>query len=155
MWDKERNSHLFTAAALDTSQKLLDLLADFSMVQTLPKDMPTLQSSSTGNWTRPDNMFCMDHSEEIVVSCTMDPGQRGPKTDHIPVLTELNLEVPVVHLSEGSGQNNQQPTPNDNKREWWSSSVVLVYDLHRGMCCKPAGKVQEGREGLLMGKECD
>jgi len=61
----------------------------------------------------------------------------------------------VVHLSEGRGQNNQQPTPNDNKSEWWYSSAVLVYDLHRGMCCKPSGKVQEGREGLLMGKECD
>jgi len=96
MWDEEQNSHLFTAAALDASQKLLNLLADFGMVQTLPKDMPTLQSSSTGNWTRPDNVFCMDHSEEIVVSCTTDPGQRGPKTDHIQVLTELNLEVPVA-----------------------------------------------------------
>ena len=60
-----------------------------------------------------------------------------------------------VHLSEGRGQKNQQPTPNDNKSEWWSSSVVLVYDLHRGMCCKPSGKVQEGREGLLMGNICD
>jgi len=29
--------------------------------------------------------------------------------------------------------------------KWWSSSAVLVYDLHRGMCCKPSGKVQEGR----------
>jgi len=61
-----------------------------------------------------------------------------------------------VHLSEGRGQNNQQPTPNDNKKsEWWSSSAVLVFNLHRGMCCMPSGKVQEGREGLLMGKECD
>jgi len=49
--------------------------------------------------------------------------------------------------------NNQHPMT--TIREWWSSSVVLVYDLHRGMCCKPSGKVQEGREGLLMGKECD
>jgi len=24
-----------------------------------------------------------------------------------------------------------------------------------GMCCKPSGKVQEGREGLLMGNICD
>jgi len=39
--------------------------------------------------------------------------------------------------------------------EWWSSSAVLVYDLHREMCCKPSGKVQEGRGGLLMGKECN
>ena len=39
--------------------------------------------------------------------------------------------------------------------EWWYSSAVLVDDLHRGMCCKPSGKVQEGREGLLMGNICD
>jgi len=64
-------------------------------------------------------------------------------------------DSPAVHLSEGRGQNNQQPTPNDNKNEWWSSSAVLVYDLHRGMCCKLSGKVQEGREGLLMGNICD
>ena len=62
---------------------------------------------------------------------------------------------PVVRLSEERGQNNQQPTPNDNKSERWSSSAFLVYDLHRGMCCKPSGKVQEGREGLLMGNICD
>jgi len=41
------------------------------------------------------------------------------------------------------------------KSEWWYSSAVLVDDLHRGMCRKPSGKVQEGREGLLMGKECN
>jgi len=38
------------------------------------------------------------------------------------------------------------------KSEWWSSSAVLVYDLHRGMCCKPSGKVQEGREGASDGE---
>jgi len=53
----------------------------------------------------------------------------------------VELRLCIVCLSEGRGQNNQQPTPNDNKSEWWSSSVVLVYDLHRGMCCKPSGKV--------------
>jgi len=58
-----------------------------------------------------------------------------------------------VHLSEGRGQNNQHPMTTIS--EWWYSSVVLVYDLHRGMCCKPSGKVQEGREGLLMGNICD
>jgi len=57
----------------------------------------------------------------------------------------------AVHLSEGRGQNNQQPTPNDNKSEWWSSSAVLVFNLHRGMCYMPSGKVQEGREGFLWG----
>jgi len=50
-WDEERNDHLFMMAALVSSQKILDLLADYSMTQTLPKDTPTLQASSTGNWT--------------------------------------------------------------------------------------------------------
>lgn len=66
------------------------------MVQALLKDIPTLQSSSTGNWTRPDNMFCTDHSEEILISCMTDPGQRGPKTDHVPILSELDLTVPLA-----------------------------------------------------------
>jgi len=61
-----------------------------------------------------------------------------------------------VCLSEGRGQNNQQqPTPKDNNKRGWYSSAVLVYDLHRGMCGTPSGKVQEGREGLLMGDICD
>jgi len=72
-----------------------------------------------------------------------------------PLFSTVDKSGCSVHLSEGRGQNNQQPTPNDNKSEWWSSSAVLVYDLHRGMCCKPSGKVQEGREGLLMGNICD
>ena len=58
-----------------------------------------------------------------------------------------------VRLSEGRGQNNQHQMTTISK--WWYSSVVLVYDLHRGMCCKPSGKVQEGREGLLMENICD
>jgi len=41
------------------------------------------------------------------------------------------------------------------KSEWWYSSAVLVFNLHRGMYCTPSGKVQEGREGLLMGNGCD
>ena len=103
MWDEERNSHLFTNPALDAAQKLLDLVSDYGMVQALPKDIPTLQSSSTGNWTRPDNVFCTDHSTETITSCTTDPGQRGPRTDHVPILTVLNLEIPLA--SETSARN--------------------------------------------------
>ena len=103
MWDEERNSHLFTNTALDAAQKLLDILSDFGLVQALPKDLPTLVSSSTGNWTRPDNVFCTDHSLESIISCTTDPGQRGPKTDHVPILTKLDLEV---SLATGPGTKN-------------------------------------------------
>ena len=34
--------------------------------------------------------------ERLVVICDTDPQQRGPGTDHIPVLTTLDLEVPAA-----------------------------------------------------------
>jgi len=39
--------------------------------------------------------------------------------------------------------------------EWWSSFVFLVFNVLRGMCCTPSGRMQEGREELLMGNRCD
>jgi len=80
---------------LEASGKLLDLVADYGMVQALPKDIPTLQSSSTRNWTRPDNVFCMEHTSQLLVSCNTAPERRGPKTDHLPVLTTLDMSIPV------------------------------------------------------------
>jgi len=91
LWDEDRNSHLFMAAALEASGKILELVADYGMVQILPKDIPTLQSSSTRNWTRPDNAFCTEHTSELLVSCNTAPERRGPKTDHLPVLTILEM----------------------------------------------------------------
>ena len=42
LWDEERNAHLFTTHNLDTAQTLIDLLADYSMMMLLPKNIPTL-----------------------------------------------------------------------------------------------------------------
>lgn len=89
LWDEERNNHLFTAAALEASGRLLDLVADHGMVQALP----TLQSSSTRNWTRPDNVFCTEHTSDTIASCNTAPDKRGPKTDHVPILTTLDMSI--------------------------------------------------------------
>ncbi|KAJ8589707.1 hypothetical protein M405DRAFT_700139, partial [Rhizopogon salebrosus TDB-379] len=57
LWDEDRNTQLFTNQYLDAAQPLLDLIADYGMIMTLPKGLPTLQSTSSKNWTRPDNVF--------------------------------------------------------------------------------------------------
>ena len=93
LWDEDHNNHLFTAVALEASGRLLELVADYGMVQALPKDIPTLQSSSTSNWTHPDNTFCTEHTSDVIVSCKMAPERRGPKTDHVPILTTLDLST--------------------------------------------------------------
>ena len=77
-------------------QPLIDLIANYGMNQPLPKGQPTLQSSSTGNWTRPDNVFCTDHSMEVFISCGTNPALQGPKTDHVLVLSILELTVPRI-----------------------------------------------------------
>ncbi|OJA18938.1 hypothetical protein AZE42_13572, partial [Rhizopogon vesiculosus] len=86
-----RNRHLFNYT---TSQPIIDLIADYGMLQLLPANIPTLQSTRSGNWTHPDNVFGTEHTAEAIVSCTTEPSLRGPKTDHVPILTVLDLEIP-------------------------------------------------------------
>ena len=87
MWDEERNHHLFTTAATMEAEKLITLIADYNMAMTLPKHLTTLQSMSTKNWTRVDNVFCTDNVVDSIVRCDTNPSMCGPGTGHIPVLT--------------------------------------------------------------------
>jgi len=54
LWDEDHNSHLFTAEAIREAEVLLSVISDHDMVMALPKDIPTLESMVTKNWTRPD-----------------------------------------------------------------------------------------------------
>ena len=93
LWDEERNRHLFTMVALRESEVLLGIVADHGMVMALPRDIPTLEAMATKNWTQPDNAFCTEHSELLIVSCTTAPRLQGLGTDHVPIL--IILELPV------------------------------------------------------------
>ena len=77
------------------AQPLIDLLEDYNMAMLLPKDIPTLQSMATKNWTRVDNIFATHNVECLVVVCDTDPRLRGPGTNHVLILTTLDLEVPA------------------------------------------------------------
>ena len=96
LWDEEQNSHLFRAGTSSAAQPLIYLLEDHNMVMLLPKGILTLQSMAMKNWTRVDNVFATQNTEHLVVICDMDPRQRGPGTDHVPVLMTLDLEVPAA-----------------------------------------------------------
>src|SRR6266481_3766608 len=100
LWDKERNRHLFTASASSAVQPLISLLEDYNKIMLLPKNMPTLQSMSMGNWTRVDNIFATSNMEELVVVCDMDPRLWGLGTDHVPILTTLEYAVPARGVEE-------------------------------------------------------
>src|SRR6266481_3703192 len=100
LWDEERNNHLFTASAALAVQLLMSLIEDYNMVMILPKNILTLQSLATKNWTRVDNVFATANTEELVVICDMDPRLMGPGTDHVPMLTTLEISIPQREETE-------------------------------------------------------
>ena len=120
LWDEERNGHLFTAAALEESHKLIEIVADHDMVMTLPKDLPTLQAMATGNWTRPDNVFASSNTEQFIVRCDTDPRLRGPGTDHVPILTVIDLPLE---------RKVSPPSPNFRMTDWKDFNEELVARL--------------------------
>lgn len=90
LWEDIRNRHLFNYAA---ANPLIDLIANYGMLQLLPCGIPTLQANNTGNWTRPDNVLGTETIVDSLISCDTDPSQRGPRTDHVPILLTLELDT--------------------------------------------------------------
>ena len=93
LWDEERNVHLFTRRALEAAQPLLDLIDRHDMHMVLPKDIPTLEACATKNFTRVDNMFCSGELVNTFISCNTFPQWRPQKTDHMPIISELEIET--------------------------------------------------------------
>jgi hypothetical protein len=58
---------------LNDVQMLLNLLARHGMKMALPKDIPTLESTATKNYTRVDNIFCSEELLEAFISCNTMP----------------------------------------------------------------------------------
>ena len=58
LWDRDEDSHLFTTQATRVAEKLVSMLADYSMGMPLSKGIPTLQHMRTKRYSRPDNVFC-------------------------------------------------------------------------------------------------
>jgi len=106
-WEDENNAHLTTGETM--IQPLLDLIYRFDLRMALPAKIPTLQALSTGNWTRPDNVWCSNQTTDLFTRCDTDPGLRGPNTDHVPILSMLDLPVT---------KNTPKPTRNFRITDW-------------------------------------
>src|ERR1700677_3279491 len=67
MWDEPRNSQLFTRTALREAQRLIDLAATWNMHMALRPGVNTLESTSSKNYTRPDNVWVNEELLQNVI----------------------------------------------------------------------------------------
>lgn len=93
LWEENRNHHTFTKGNLDAAWRIIDIIATRYLTQTPPKNFPVLQSTSSKDWTGPDDVFVSDSLLDSLVKCVTLPNTRPIRTDHIPVITILDTSV--------------------------------------------------------------
>ncbi|CAK5267064.1 unnamed protein product [Mycena citricolor] len=87
----------------------------------LPKDIPTLKSHSTGNYTQVDNVFCSEHMVDDFVTCGTSPSMRPTKTDHMPILFSFHCNI---------GNKLFTPKPNWRATNWQEFRKTLESELN-------------------------
>ena len=90
-WDNHNDERLFTTEAIDAATVLIEALASLGMEMVLPGGIPTHCHNVTKKWTRLDQVFISDHSTDLVELRDTETRFRSLKTDHLPVITKLNL----------------------------------------------------------------
>jgi hypothetical protein len=93
LWDEECNAHIFTRANLELAQPLLNMLGRHNMKMALPASISTLCAHNSGNYTRVDNVFCTEALIDKIIKCNMDDAARPIKTDHFPIVTQINIHA--------------------------------------------------------------
>lgn len=84
LWDSPNNGQLFTAEANRKAERLIQLAAKWQMEMALPAGIPTLEHTTSKNWTRPDNVWVSATAIECVIECDVMEDQRPICTDHLP-----------------------------------------------------------------------
>jgi hypothetical protein len=98
-WDNPGDIRLFTREAIKEAETLIEAVAEAGLVMLLPGGIPTHLHNVTKRWSRLDQVFLSEHSENLLISCDTCAEHRGIRTDHLPILMELNLRVSVAEVS--------------------------------------------------------
>ena len=98
LWDSPKDTRLFTNEVMDAAKKLIEAITSTGLDLALPGRIPTHEHNITKHWSRLDQVFLSTHSKEVLTTCNMVPEQRGINMDHLPILTELRLEVAITEV---------------------------------------------------------
>lgn len=92
-WDDPNDTRLFTRSALDDAELLINAVAESGLEMVLPQGIPTHQHNVTKRWSRLDHVFISEEALDLIISCETLTVTPGINTDHLPILTTLDLEL--------------------------------------------------------------
>jgi ribonuclease HI len=119
-WDDPSDTRLFTKEALKAAEILIDAVAEAGLDLALPSRTPTHFHNVTKRWSRLDQVFLSEHSENMLIACSTQTKHRGINTDHLPILTELDLEINTTE---------PPPIPNFREVDWADFGKTLEENL--------------------------
>ena len=122
LWDDPNDERLFTPEAMGAVEVLIEVIADIGLELALPSRTPTHQHNVTKCWSRLDQVFLSEHSDHMLISCDTRTDLWGILTDHLPILTLLDLLVEPAA---------ETPYPNFREVDWEEFQTTLETQLLR------------------------
>lgn len=92
-WDNLTDTRLFTKVALENAEILINAVAEAGLDLALPPGIPTHIHNVSKKWTRLDQVFISEDALDSVLVCEALSGTQGINTDHLPILTTLDLDL--------------------------------------------------------------
>ena len=92
-WDSPEDTRLFTRNVLDVAKVLIRLTAELRLDTALPAGMPTHMHNITKKWTRLDQVYVSENTLDTLISCKTRCHDRGLNTDHILIVTKLDVAM--------------------------------------------------------------
>ena len=92
-WDNPTDTRLFTKTAISNAEILISAVAGLGMDLALPSSIPTHLHNVSKKWTRLDQVFISEDHLDSIVTCDTLRDTPGINTDHLPILTTLDLNL--------------------------------------------------------------
>jgi hypothetical protein len=80
-WDDPNDTRLFTGEAVKDAEVLIEVVAEVGLDLALLSSIPMHLHNVTKKWSRLDQVFLSDHSENLLIACNTETEHRGINTD--------------------------------------------------------------------------
>ena len=139
-WDKPEDTRLFTREALEAAELLIKATADLRLDSALPAGVPTHIHNVTKRWTRLDQVYVSENLMDAIISCKAQKSERGLNTDHLPIVTKLDISLTRT----------QESTTRNFRNVDWEK---FQEELQRKMA--PFGLPARIRDQVGLNRECE